>query len=83
MLSAKEAREQAFLMHHAHELEEIERRVRAAIDNDVDYIFVSDSLHPSTIKELQQLGYYVSFSDGGQREESMWLISWDVRGEKN
>lgn len=81
MISAKEAREQAFLMHHEHELEEIERRVLSAIHNNVAYIYVSDSLHPSTIEKLKQLGYQVMFCDGGQREPDLWKIYWGEREE--
>ena len=83
MISAKEAREQAFLMHHSHELEEIDRRVRSAIHGGVDYIYVSDSLHPSTVEKLRQLGYLVTFCNGGQREPDTWLISWEKKDEKD
>ena len=79
MLSAKEAREQAFLMHHEHELEEIERCVLSAIHNNVDYIYVRDSLHPSSIEKLKQLGYQLTFCDGGQRESDLWKISWEEK----
>lgn len=83
MISAKQAREQAFLIHHAHELEEIERRVLSAIRSNVNYIYVSYSLHPSTVEKLRQLGYLVTFSNGGQREPDMWLISWEKKEEEN
>jgi len=75
MITAQEARDQATEKVKSNQLDDIERKIKVAINHGDFYITV-DHLYPVTQAALEELGYTVKHYSGNYMTDESWDISW-------
>ena len=78
MITAEEARKRVKTKYEQEvrlEIDEIYKKILAAVDNGDTSIFIFHSIHPETENRLRDLGYTVVKSDNFRNEVDI-TISW-------
>ena len=75
MITAEEARKQTTEKVKSNQLEEIERKIKAAI-NYGDFSITVDYLYPVTQAALEELGYEVRHYECSYQTDKKWEIFW-------